>query len=756
MPIAEEIQDVQEAGLICPRCEAANLPQRKFCAKCGAPLWEPCFQCSEVCAAGENFCGACGVNLAEAAAEQLERVGDAFRAAAEMRSAARFDEAISLLAPIAENSHPRLSERAQRANQLIRQIAAERERGRAAAGEALQRARQCFDAFDYDGAAQVLEQVPSAMRGSEIEELYRLIAARQEEIASLDGRLREAVGQRRLLDLPALLERLLSIKPDHPYAGPLAEQVRKQLVDAAERQLAAHRYDEALGLLEQIAPHLRSPQSQELYQRAAELVWLSGDLRYSPVVDATLAAVARRLRDMAPDDARAAKFCDEVDRRLKLGQAAGRTAPVAWAAAPAETPLGVPAECLGGFRRMIFAESLSNESGKRGQSPFVRSTLRAVPANGDCPLFPAELLRSPGRFAVACGLALAGLKRAAVRINLLAAQQSGLLGRAARFIEPPNPRTAWGLDLGLSGLKAVKLGWDESKQQARIEAAALVEHAKPLSHAVNEAEEHKLVAETIKTFLASHETKADRVCIGLPGRMALARQFDLPPVEAAKAPRLVEFEARQQFPFALDRLDWGYQFFDDPMPEPAGAAKSSGDLWRRALLVGAQRNVARRFLDAFRRSGIRVDVLQTDFVALHNFLAYEYLVPQNGQPVPPCRVAAAVDVGCDATNIVVSSPQSLWFHSCGVAGQSFTRAVVRELKLTVAQAEQLKRRPESAPRMSDLYGAMGPVFDDLLQETQHALAAYAAAQPDLPIERVIGIGGGFSLHGLLRCFRSGR
>jgi hypothetical protein len=28
--------------------------------------------------------------------------------------------------------------------------------------------------------------------------------------------------------------------------------------------------------------------------------------------------------------------------------------------------------------------------GKRGQAPFVRSTLRAVPANGACPLFPTR------------------------------------------------------------------------------------------------------------------------------------------------------------------------------------------------------------------------------------------------------------------------------------------------------------------------------------------------------------------------------
>ena len=92
----ETIEDAREAGLLCPQCEASNVAQHKFCAKCGAPLWEACFRCGEVCPAGETYCGACGVNLADAAAEQLERVQDDFRAAAELRSACRFTEAISL------------------------------------------------------------------------------------------------------------------------------------------------------------------------------------------------------------------------------------------------------------------------------------------------------------------------------------------------------------------------------------------------------------------------------------------------------------------------------------------------------------------------------------------------------------------------------------------------------------------------------------------------------------------------------------
>jgi type IV pilus assembly protein PilM len=318
-------------------------------------------------------------------------------------------------------------------------------------------------------------------------------------------------------------------------------------------------------------------------------------------------------------------------------------------------------------------------------------------------------------------------------------------------------RPAWGLDLGMSGLKAVKLSWNETTRQATVEAAVLIEHAKSLGNALNEADEHKLIADTLSKFLERHRPKAERICIGLPGRMALVRQFELPPVEPAKTPKLIEFEAQQQFPFPLEQLAWDYQFLDEASVEANGLRNRPGKRWRRVLLIASQGVASRRFLDHFRRQNISVDMLQTDFIALHNFLAHEYFSASGDSSAADASPAvAAVDVGCNVTNFVVSSPQSLWFRSCGVAGHSFTRALVKEFKLSMAQAEQRKRSPESSERFSDLYEAMSPVFEDLLKELQQSLAAYSSAQPDRPVQCVLGVGGGFLLHGLLRHLWHGR
>ena len=164
-------------------------------------------------------------------------------------------------------------------------------------------------------------------------------------------------------------------------------------------------------------------------------------------------------------------------------------------------------------------------------------------------------------------------------------------------------------------------GLERSRIEAVIEAATMIEHAKPLSHAANEADESKLIAQTLEAFLQSQQPKVERICVGMPGRMVLNRQIELPPIDTARTPKFIEFEAGCQFPIPLDQLAWDYHLF-------GGMAGSEG---RRAFAVAAKRTTVQRWIEAFRRLRINVDVLQTDFIALHNFLAHEYF------PAPAIR-----------------------------------------------------------------------------------------------------------------------
>ena len=129
----------------------------------------------------------------------------------------------------------------------------------------------------------------------------------------------------------------------------------------------------------------------------------------------------------------------------------------------------------------------------------------------------------------------------------------------------------------------------------------------------------------------------------------------------------MEFEAPYQFPFPLDQLSWDFQLFAGSPVDSNGEARAADKEGRRTLLIGTKHTAAQRFLEPFQRLNLRVDV-QTDFVGLHNLLVYEHFRADNSS-----AAVAAIDVGCDVTNIVVSSPYSLWHHTCGVAGQTFTR-----------------------------------------------------------------------------------
>lgn len=718
----EEMEDAAATGLRCPRCAADNQRTGKFCSKCGAPLWEACFNCGETCAAGEEFCAACGANIGRVAAENIERVENELREAERLWAECRFEEAIVLLGAVGKNKHPRVFDQARRAAEMLKQASRERVQRRNEAETARQRAEILLAEFDYEAAARALEAVSPPLRSDQIKGLLTRSRQCRREIAALEAEIRDDAQHKRIDDLLTKIERLLALQPRHAEAMTLAEKVQQRIAAAAEKALNEHRYERAVQLLERIPPKAGDAGVVELLRRARETACLARDLRNAPVVDQTLFALAERMRLLSPSDATMRKLHDELQRRRRAAAARSAGQPLAWANPPKNTPLGAPVEWLASFHRISSIDSPET----------------------------ADLHRHPGRFAAACGLALAGVGGAAVDINLSAVGRLGMLGRVARLVRAKTARSAWGIDLGTSALKAVKLAWDAAKCEAIVEAALLIEHAKPLNHAANEVEESKLVVDTLKTLLGAWALKGERVCAGLPGRVALCRQFELPPADAAKAGKLVEFEARLQLNIPLEQLIWDYHPFD------AAAAERPARETGRALLVAAKRHAVERFVESFRRAGLRIDVLQPDFIALHNLLLHDCLGRAPDAATSRQTPVAALDVGCAATSIIVSAPRSLWFLGSGIAGESFTRALVKEFRLSFAQAEKLKRSVESAENVGELYRQFEPLFDGLLRDTQHFLDRYSREASAGPVETIFGLGGGFALHGLFRYLRCGQ
>ena len=209
---------------------------------------------------------------------------------------------------------------------------------------------------------------------------------------------------------------------------------------------------------------------------------------------------------LSPRDSRAAKALEEVRRRRKIAEGDPRRAVVPWAAAKEQTRIGCPVDWLTDFRRFHFHENFN----------------------------PAVLAANPGSFFAACGLALQSLRLSRTRINLHPSDPS-LRGHFRKLQQMRPVLKAWGLDLGASGLKALRLSMDKSQQNLAIEACDLVAHRKLLSDAVNEEEERALIEETVKEFLSRNDLKGCRIGLGLPGRTVFVRQLSLPTIESQEA-----------------------------------------------------------------------------------------------------------------------------------------------------------------------------------------------------------------------------
>ncbi len=301
----------------------------------------------------------------------------------------------------------------------------------------------------------------------------------------------------------------------------------------------------------------------------------------------------------------------------------------------------------------------------------------------------------------------------------------------------------WGIDIGQCALKALKcrLG-DDGKLVA--EAFDFIEYPKILSQP--EANPAELVAEALKQFLSRNSVRGDRIAISVSGQSGLSRFIKLPPVESKKIPDIVKYEARQQIPFALEDVVWDYQ-------RMAGGSEEEGfALETEVGLFAMKRDQVYRALRPFTEANIEVDIVQLTPVALYNFVAFDQLddslAPDLYDPENPPESLIVMSLGTDMSDLVVTNGFRVWQRTINIGGSHFTKALTKQMKLTFAKAEHLKRNAMKAEDPKAVFQAMRPVFGDLLGEVQRSLSFFQNLDRSAKLGRVVALGNAMKLRGL--------
>src|SRR5262245_25168858 len=303
-------------------------------------------------------------------------------------------------------------------------------------------------------------------------------------------------------------------------------------------------------------------------------------------------------------------------------------------------------------------------------------------------------------------------------------------------------RGVWGIDIGLAGLKAIRLVYAEAAKQVLATAFDYVPHPKILSQP--DANPDELIGLALDTFLSRNSLLGDGVAIGVPGQTALARFIQLPPVEASKVGEIVKYEARQQIPFALEEVIWDYQ------PLGGGVEESGFMLDAEVGLFAMKRDQVQQHLAPFVNRKVEVDLIQIAPLALYNFLCHDQFghVPGGGAPTEQEDYTLLLDMGADNTTLLVSNGKKIWNRNVNLGGNHFTRALTKEMKLTFAKAEHLKCNATKAPDPKAVFQALRPVFNDYVTEIQRSIGFFSSVNRDAKIGRIVGVGNGFKLAGL--------
>ena len=297
--------------------------------------------------------------------------------------------------------------------------------------------------------------------------------------------------------------------------------------------------------------------------------------------------------------------------------------------------------------------------------------------------------------------------------------------------------SVWAIDIGNNSLKALRLR--NAGGVVEVIGFDNIQHGKVLTGSgIKPAERDELIALSLRQFVKQNDLGKDDIVISVPSQNSFARFVKLPPVEPKRIPEIVKFEAAQQIPFDINDVQWDWQLMTE-----------TGSPETKVGIFAVKSDVVSSVLEHFARENVTVSYVQMAPMALYNYALYDYsdLGKSDNQ------ATVILDIGAENSDLVVCTQSTVWQRSVPMGGNAFTRAIADAFKLNFEKAEKLKRTAPMSKYARQVFQAMKPVFTDLASEIQRSLGFYNSSNPNTKLSKIIALGGGTKMRGLLKYLR---
>jgi len=296
--------------------------------------------------------------------------------------------------------------------------------------------------------------------------------------------------------------------------------------------------------------------------------------------------------------------------------------------------------------------------------------------------------------------------------------------------------SVWAIDIGNSSLKALRL----RNEGGVVEVIGFdnIQHGKVLTGSgIKPEERDELIALSLRQFVKQNDLGKDDIVISVPSQNSFARFVKLPPVEPKRIPEIVKFEAAQQIPFDINDVQWDWQLMTE-----------TGSPEIKVGIFAVKSEVVSSVLEHFARESVTVSYVQMAPMALYNYALYDSDLGKSDS-----QATVVLDIGAENSDLVVCTQSTVWQRSVPMGGNAFTRAIADAFKLNFEKAEKLKRTAPMSKYARQVFQAMKPVFTDLASEIQRSLGFYTSSNPNTKLSKVIALGGGTKMRGLLQYLR---